>query len=246
MPPLPENCIPPESQQRLDEYRDSAQNERLDATVVEPLRTKSVRQLINECPELRRPLIHGLLREGETMNVIASPKVGKSWLVVAVWVAILASGIHTTVAGTLLALLVPVRARIEPQEFLCRLRDSLRHLEQGGLTRESMIPHHGQLEALGTIHVAAEDMAPPGIHLTHYHHPVTTYLILPLFALFNAGVVINLETLQAGPLAVATGIVLGLVVGKQLGIMGLSYLIVRRGPEPPGGQGNCLTRRLRK
>ena len=42
---------------------------------------KTVRQLVNEFPELRRPVIHGLLREGETMNVVASPKVGKSWLV---------------------------------------------------------------------------------------------------------------------------------------------------------------------
>lgn len=81
MPPLPENCIPPENRQRLDEYMNAKGNKHDGASAVEPLRTKSVRQLINECPELRRPLIHGLLREGETMNVIASPKVGKSWLV---------------------------------------------------------------------------------------------------------------------------------------------------------------------
>lgn len=43
---------------------------------------KSVGSLVSEFPELRRPVIHGLLREGETMNVIASPKVGKSWMVI--------------------------------------------------------------------------------------------------------------------------------------------------------------------
>lgn len=42
---------------------------------------RTVRQMVAECPTLREPIIHGLLREGETMNVIASPKVGKSWLV---------------------------------------------------------------------------------------------------------------------------------------------------------------------
>lgn len=42
---------------------------------------KSVRELLVEYPELRRPVVHGLLREGETMNIIAPPKTGKSWLV---------------------------------------------------------------------------------------------------------------------------------------------------------------------
>jgi hypothetical protein len=82
-PPMPEECIPAEHQPLLDQLRETWE-------VVEPpvgnldlsLPTKSVRQLLNENPDLRRPVIHGLLREGETMNVIASPKIGKSWLVV--------------------------------------------------------------------------------------------------------------------------------------------------------------------
>jgi hypothetical protein len=45
------------------------------------LRPLTVRELMRNYPELRRPVIHGLLREGETMNIIASPKTGKSWLV---------------------------------------------------------------------------------------------------------------------------------------------------------------------
>lgn len=81
-PPMPEECIPAEHQPLLDQLRETWE-------VVEPpvgnlnlaLPTKSVRQLLNEHPDLRRPVIHGLLREGETMNVIASPKIGKSWLV---------------------------------------------------------------------------------------------------------------------------------------------------------------------
>ncbi|MDA8745254.1 helicase RepA family protein [Rubripirellula amarantea] len=46
-----------------------------------PLAVERIGDLVAGHPELRRPVIHGLLREGETMNVIASPKVGKSWLV---------------------------------------------------------------------------------------------------------------------------------------------------------------------
>lgn len=81
-PPMPEECIPAEHQPLLDQLRAASET-------IEPefgnlnlaLPTKSVRQLLNENPDLRRPVIHGLLREGETMNVIASPKIGKSWLV---------------------------------------------------------------------------------------------------------------------------------------------------------------------
>ena len=56
------------------------------------LAMKSIRQLVNEHPELRRPVIHGLLREGETMNVIASPKIGKSWLITDLALAIATGG----------------------------------------------------------------------------------------------------------------------------------------------------------
>ncbi len=150
-------------------------------------------------------------------------------LMVAVWAAILVSGVHTTIAGTLLALLIPVRATIAPKEFLGRVRRRLGQLEGADLTRESMIVDHSQLQALEEIYVATEDMTPPGIRLEHYLHPVTTFIILPLFALFNAGVVIDLQTLSAGPLAVGLGVVVGLVLGKQIGVMGFSYLAIRSG-----------------
>jgi hypothetical protein len=52
---------------------------------------RSVRKLIADCPSMRAPVIHGLLRQGETMNLISAPKVGKSWLVTALAIAV-ASG----------------------------------------------------------------------------------------------------------------------------------------------------------
>lgn len=82
-PPRPEECIPPEHVPLLDQLQEQAEEtERLEGNLTSAVPAKSVRQLLNEHPSLRRPVIHGLLREGETMNVIASPKIGKSWLVV--------------------------------------------------------------------------------------------------------------------------------------------------------------------
>jgi hypothetical protein len=81
-PPRPEGCIPVEHRPLLDQLRETWEAaEPVPENLSPALPIKSVRQLFNENPDLRRPVIHGLLREGETMNVIASPKIGKSWLV---------------------------------------------------------------------------------------------------------------------------------------------------------------------
>jgi hypothetical protein len=85
-PPSPEECIDAGRRALLDRLVEPA--EPAVGNLPVPLTVKSVRQLLNENPDLRRPIIHGLLREGETMNVIASPKVGKSWLVVDLALAI--------------------------------------------------------------------------------------------------------------------------------------------------------------
>ncbi len=157
-------------------------------------------------------------------------------LIIGVWLSVLASGVHTTVAGTLIAMLVPVRAVIEPGEFLRRCRHRLDQLANAGLTKESMLEDRAQLEAIGDIYVAAEDMTPPGINLEQKLHPITSFLILPLFALFNAGVAVNVESLSAGPLAVGAGVVFGLVLGKQLGIMAFCWLTIHSGhAELPDG-----------
>lgn len=81
VPPMPTASIPSCSLDKLEQYKQPAMPQPLEVKAQMQLPTKTVRQLINAYPELRRPVIHNLLREGETMNVIASPKVGKSWLV---------------------------------------------------------------------------------------------------------------------------------------------------------------------
>ena len=88
-PPRPEDGLTEDHMRLLDFVRDRAE------TTPPPspsLPMKTVRQLVNEFPELRRPVIHGLLREGETMNVVASPKVGKSWLVTDLAMAVATGG----------------------------------------------------------------------------------------------------------------------------------------------------------
>ncbi len=150
-------------------------------------------------------------------------------LALVVWVAVFASGIHATVAGILVALVVPVRARIRPEEFLSRAGRRLEQLRQSELTRQSMLSDTVQLDAIEDLYDAAADLRPPGISMEHFLHPVQAFLILPLFALFNAGVVFGGEAADRLTEPVTLGIVLGLFLGKQLGVTLFSWLAIRSG-----------------
>ena len=102
-------------------------------------------------------------------------------------------------------------------------------LERAELTRESMLEDRSQREALAEMYVCAQDMIPVGISFEHRLHPPQSYLILPLFALFSAGVAFSEKTVEAFPGPVSLGIILGLVFGKQLGLTLFSWLTIRSG-----------------
>jgi NhaA family Na+:H+ antiporter len=72
-------------------------------------------------------------------------------------------------------------------------------------------------------------MLPAGLRLEHYFHPVQVWVVLPLFALANAGVRIDSHILEALANPISLGIMAGLVVGKPLGIVLMSWLAVRFG-----------------
>jgi NhaA family Na+:H+ antiporter len=149
--------------------------------------------------------------------------------VIGVWVGVFASGIHATIAGILIAFLVPVRARIEPQRFFDVAHLRLGHLADGELSRESMILDRDQLASIEELHDAVSDLRPPSLSLEQYFHPISAFVVLPLFALANAGVALGGDTRALATSPVALGVLLGLVFGKQLGISLFSWLVVRSG-----------------
>jgi NhaA family Na+:H+ antiporter len=157
-------------------------------------------------------------------------------LVIGVWFAVFTSGIHATVAGILLAMVVPVRGRIDSKRFFAIVRDRLSALEASSFASEGAKLTSEHTEALEELHEAANDVVPAGTAFEHYLHPVTAYVILPLFALFNAGVVVDARTVHSLTHPVSLGVVLGLVVGKQAGIMGATWIVIRsRVAELPSG-----------
>jgi NhaA family Na+:H+ antiporter len=148
-------------------------------------------------------------------------------LAVGVWLSVLVSGIHATVAGILVALLVPVRATVAPERFLERARSRLAELESATLTYDSMVGDKAQLHALDDLHNATGRMIPAGIALEHALHPLQAFVILPLFAFFNAGVRLGGDPLTQTPDPVGIAVILGLVLGKQIGVTGFSWLAIK-------------------
>jgi len=157
-------------------------------------------------------------------------------LIISIWIAVFISGVHATVAGILVALIVPVKPTAEPRRLLDFVEDRIRWLAGNKVTSESMIFDPYQLEAVVQVEEAASRMQPAGLRLEQYWHPVQAILILPLFALANAGVRIDRGLFEALSSPVGLGVILGLFVGKQVGILLFSWLVIGSGKaELPNG-----------
>lgn len=134
-------------------------------------------------------------------------------LAVAVWYATYQSGVHATIAGVALALLTPTH-RLAPADTARRWAE--------GLSDE---PSASEIHQMTII---ARESVSPAEHLEEMLHPLTSFVVLPLFALANAGVEMRSDMLSGkGATRVAIGVVVGLVAGKLLGILGGAWLGVR-------------------
>ena len=140
----------------------------------------------------------------------------------AIWLAVLKSGVHPTVAGVLLGLLTPAYAWLPDRTFLNVANDALARLrgEKGELEEED------RLRLIATLRMASREAVSPLERLETALHPWVAYFIMPLFALANAGVPLQLGALS-DPVALA--VASGLVVGKPLGIVLCSWLAVQAG-----------------
>jgi NhaA family Na+:H+ antiporter len=150
-------------------------------------------------------------------------------LIVGVWLAIFASGVHATIAGILLALVVPVRPVVDPRTFIAQAEGVLEKVKSRQESGSCIVTDREQLEAMEFVHTGSHDALPAGLMLEHALHPVQVWLILPLFALANAGVALGGDVAAVLSSPLSLGIIVGLVLGKPLGITAMSWLVVRAG-----------------
>jgi Na+:H+ antiporter, NhaA family len=157
----------------------------------------------------------------------------ESWLVYAasgigMWIALHHAGIHGTMAGVILGLLIPAASRRLARQVLGQVR---RHAE---LTLEVT----ETLDTSDLIYLRDEvrDAVPPLQRFEHVLHPWVAFLIMPLFALANSGVSVAGMTAAELRGPVFLGVALGLFVGKQLGVFAFTWATVKLGgAEVPGG-----------
>ncbi|OQX47535.1 MAG: Na+/H+ antiporter NhaA, partial [Candidatus Sedimenticola endophacoides] len=153
------------------------------------------------------------------------------------WFAMLQSGVHATLAGVLTALTIPVRPKFNHKlfvEHMSHLLDELRSSPEAKLTEEGAeqcIIRDGRSRALlQTLENGVHSVESPLQRLEHSMHIPVAFLIMPLFALANAGIPVDISSIgQALAHPVSLGVMAGLVLGKLLGIAGLTWAAVRLG-----------------
>ena len=132
-----------------------------------------------------------------------------------IWVAMLKSGVHATIAGVVFALLTSSRSHYSRERFAdeseALIAEYRQALDEGDTERSEAI--------LGELEVLAEGTESPMERLERLTHPWASYLILPVFALANAG--LHFSGVEFGSVissSVTIGIVAGLLIGKVIGI----------------------------
>ncbi|MBI5249612.1 MAG: Na+/H+ antiporter NhaA [Desulfomonile tiedjei] len=147
-----------------------------------------------------------------------------------VWLFVHLSGVHSTVAGVLVAMTFPARSRYDTDTFLGRVRRVLEDFECGGKCGYSMYTNEEHQSAVRKLESLCVSVDPPLQRVEHLMHPWAVFLIMPLFALANAGVTLDWSTIKDSfQNPISLGIMLGLFFGKQIGVTLAAWLAARSG-----------------
>ena len=157
------------------------------------------------------------------------------------WLAFLMSGVHATIAAVLAAMTIPARVRVSEHQYIARIRE-LTHL----LEKEKSTPlptlSKNQLLLIEEIRMCSKKATTPLQRLEYNMHPLVAFVIMPIFALSNAGVTFSDNFLDSLVHPVFLGVFFGLLLGKVVGVFGLTALLVQLKwfPMPPNTNGYHL------
>ncbi|HRF80731.1 MAG TPA: Na+/H+ antiporter NhaA [Flavobacteriales bacterium] len=142
------------------------------------------------------------------------------------WLAFLLSGVHATVAGVLAALAIPARTKMIEATYPQRLRelaDTFTNLPNA----PGNVISADQQYVIRKVKRFSTYAETPLQRLEQGLHPWVAYLVLPLFALANAGIELPTSVMSSFESTVTLGVFLGLVLGKPIGLVGMSWLFVK-------------------
>jgi NhaA family Na+:H+ antiporter len=144
-----------------------------------------------------------------------------------VWLATLKSGVHATIAGIMLAFTIPAETSLEVSEFLNASREALQRI--AGISEDDDDARQQQENAAYELERQSERLQTPLYRIEHGLQPWVSLVIMPVFALANAGVDVLGKFVPALTSTVGLGVGLGLWIGKPIGITLFSWLAVRSG-----------------
>lgn len=144
-----------------------------------------------------------------------------------VWTTFLLSGVHATIAAVLAAFTIPADVKIGEKLFSDKIQKYLEKFRNIDPDSSKPTLTNEQLHILEEIKESTVAVTPPLQRLEHAMHPMVTFIIIPIFALANAGVSLNIDMEHLFSTNVALGVALGLLIGKVVGVVGFTWLLVK-------------------
>jgi NhaA family Na+:H+ antiporter len=142
------------------------------------------------------------------------------------WMAFLLSGIHATIAGIIAALTIPANVKIQDEQFVKKMNKLTNDFEDSTSNNDTLVTHY-QLNILEKIRFYSKAAMTPLQRLEHAMNPFVTFVVMPIFALANAGITFSDNFFENLGSNVSLGVLLGLVVGKFIGIVSISKILVK-------------------
>lgn len=148
---------------------------------------------------------------------------------IALWVFVLSSGVHATIAGVLLAMTIPASSRVDARRFVLATREAVDHFEEKGQDGSNPAESSAQRAAAYAIRENVAQAIPPLHRMEHALYGWCAFFIIPVFAFANAGLHLQGDFTAIAGDPVTLGVFFGLVVGKPLGVFGASFLACKLG-----------------
>ena len=144
-----------------------------------------------------------------------------------VWLPFLLSGVHATIAAVLVAFTIPADSKINENAYVEKIKLFLKQFKYADQNEKVPTLTGEQLHVLDDIRIVTKDAMTPLQRLEHRMHPFVSFIIMPIFALANAGVTFSNDILAEATSNVTLGVAVGLIAGKVIGVFGISMTVIK-------------------